>query len=119
MKKVSFHMLNNLFYFIEYGAKYCPELKNPENGTVMLQDKVIAIYACSPPHRLKGPKTRVCNTENGTWQHVEPTCSAGELVYRTSIISIIPQFGKQSPTLRRLLRSYKSWLQCVFNQYTT
>ena len=67
-----------LLLFIAYGAKYCPELKNPANGTVM-QDKVFATYACLPHHRLKGSKIRVCNTENGTWQNEEPTCSAGEL----------------------------------------
>ena len=68
-----------LLFFIADGAKYCPELKNPVNCTVM-QDKVFATYACLPRHRLKGPKMRVCNTENGTWQNVDPTCSEGELV---------------------------------------
>ena len=70
-------------------------LKNPANGTVM-QDKVFATYACLPHHGLKGSKIRICNTENGTWQNEEPTCSAGELVYKTSIISIKSQFGKQT-----------------------
>ena len=54
----------------------CPELDNPEDGIVDIQDNTpggAAVYRCNPGLSLIGSSLRLCN-EDGTWAGVPPTC---------------------------------------------
>ncbi|XP_014258644.1 CUB and sushi domain-containing protein 3 isoform X2 [Cimex lectularius] len=54
----------------------CPELRNPDKGTVVVTGKLFgdrATYECEPGHHLVGLKERTCRGD-GEWSGVEPQC---------------------------------------------
>ena len=61
-------------------AQDCPELENPENGTVTAENRLYpneATYTCNDGFSLEGDATRMCQI-NGEWAGEAPTCVATE-----------------------------------------
>ena len=75
----------------------CPELSQPEGGTVSVTGNyqgAIATYTCNRGYMLVGMATRTClSTE--VWNSTEPTCE----VPGTVVIVDVKSLGMRKPTL--------------------
>ena len=112
-------------------AVECPELKDPVNGTVTVDDRFYpseATYECADGFDLSGVATRKCQIK-GEWTDDAPVCESTEeeeskgtevvtsravvlgtnsLVSLVTVLCIVSQVGEGSPMLSWVSQSYLS-----------
>ena len=89
--KVYFDLFS-LFSFLSCIAIECPDLSDPENGTVTVASNIfgsLAVYRCSEGFGLVGKSIRQCQAD-GSWSEQEPTCESKFKIIRSHIIAELP-----------------------------